>query len=204
MTTWQWMPQSFIHNNRRSLVSYDFICKTQTCLSCPQMVPFAGTILGGLAPGEMVLIQGSVPSGADRWGHHLSDCVCLLHYRLTRQINSCCIKGFISHLTFNISLSVVLQVPGGSHMWQQREAEGRRGVSLEPQVSEVTVHRVQHASEGALGPRGDPAPDALHCGRSLWTHHPRPDRQVQGESPAGPSRCVYWHHVKIESGENRK
>ncbi|KAG7235306.1 hypothetical protein INR49_002796 [Caranx melampygus] len=31
------------------------------------MIPFAGTILGGLAPGEMVLIQGSVPSGADRF-----------------------------------------------------------------------------------------------------------------------------------------
>ncbi|XP_068565239.1 galectin-8-like [Cebidichthys violaceus] len=30
-------------------------------------VPFAGTILGGLLPGEMVLIQGSVPSGADRF-----------------------------------------------------------------------------------------------------------------------------------------
>lgn len=32
----------------------------------PQVIPFAGTILGGLLPGEMVLIQGSVPSGADR------------------------------------------------------------------------------------------------------------------------------------------
>ncbi|XP_028252708.1 galectin-8 [Parambassis ranga] len=31
------------------------------------MVPFAGTILGGLLPGEMVLIQGSVPSDADRF-----------------------------------------------------------------------------------------------------------------------------------------
>ncbi|KAM4522809.1 galectin-8 [Odontesthes bonariensis] len=31
------------------------------------MIPFAGTILGGLLPGEMVLIQGSVPSGADRF-----------------------------------------------------------------------------------------------------------------------------------------
>ncbi|KAM6915085.1 galectin-8-like [Xenentodon cancila] len=30
-------------------------------------IPFAGTILGGLQPGEMVLIQGSVPSGADRF-----------------------------------------------------------------------------------------------------------------------------------------
>ncbi|KAM4713412.1 galectin-8-like [Anableps anableps] len=30
-------------------------------------IPFAGTILGGLLPGEMVLIQGSVPSGADRF-----------------------------------------------------------------------------------------------------------------------------------------
>ncbi|XP_047244276.1 galectin-8-like [Girardinichthys multiradiatus] len=31
------------------------------------LIPFAGTILGGLLPGEMVLIQGSVPSGADRF-----------------------------------------------------------------------------------------------------------------------------------------
>ncbi|XP_062266992.1 galectin-8-like isoform X1 [Platichthys flesus] len=31
------------------------------------LIPFAGTILGGLVPGEMVLIQGSVPSGADRF-----------------------------------------------------------------------------------------------------------------------------------------
>ncbi|XP_069028598.1 galectin-8 isoform X1 [Embiotoca jacksoni] len=30
-------------------------------------VPFAGTILGGLSPGEMVLVQGSVPSDADRF-----------------------------------------------------------------------------------------------------------------------------------------
>ncbi|XP_074472661.1 galectin-8 isoform X2 [Sebastes fasciatus] len=30
-------------------------------------IPFAGTILGGLLPGEMVLIQGSVPSDADRF-----------------------------------------------------------------------------------------------------------------------------------------
>lgn len=30
-------------------------------------IPFAGTILGGLLPGEMVLIQGTVPSGADRF-----------------------------------------------------------------------------------------------------------------------------------------
>lgn len=30
-------------------------------------IPFAGTILGGLLPGEMVLIQGSVPPGADRF-----------------------------------------------------------------------------------------------------------------------------------------
>ncbi|CAI5684776.1 unnamed protein product [Oreochromis niloticus] len=30
-------------------------------------IPFAGTILGGFLPGEMVLIQGSVPSGADRF-----------------------------------------------------------------------------------------------------------------------------------------
>ncbi|KAA8582976.1 hypothetical protein FQN60_015522 [Etheostoma spectabile] len=29
-------------------------------------IPFAGTILGGLLPGEMVVIQGSVPSDADR------------------------------------------------------------------------------------------------------------------------------------------
>ncbi|XP_054879899.1 galectin-8-like isoform X2 [Poeciliopsis prolifica] len=31
------------------------------------LIPFAGTILGGLLPEEMVLIQGSVPSGADRF-----------------------------------------------------------------------------------------------------------------------------------------
>ncbi|XP_071323555.1 galectin-8 [Trachinotus anak] len=31
------------------------------------VIPFAGTILGGLLPGEMVLIQGSVPSNADRF-----------------------------------------------------------------------------------------------------------------------------------------
>ncbi|KAM9354637.1 galectin-8-like [Pholidichthys leucotaenia] len=30
-------------------------------------IPFVGTILGGLLPGEMVLIQGSVPKGADRF-----------------------------------------------------------------------------------------------------------------------------------------
>ncbi|XP_016418090.1 galectin-8 isoform X3 [Sinocyclocheilus rhinocerous] len=30
-------------------------------------VPYAGTILGGLQPGEMVLIQGSVPSDSDRF-----------------------------------------------------------------------------------------------------------------------------------------
>ncbi|XP_054474460.1 galectin-8-like [Anoplopoma fimbria] len=30
-------------------------------------IPFAGTVLGGLLPGEMVLIQGSVPSDADRF-----------------------------------------------------------------------------------------------------------------------------------------
>ncbi|XP_008289542.1 galectin-8 isoform X1 [Stegastes partitus] len=30
-------------------------------------IPFAGTILGGLQPGEMVVIQGSVPSDADRF-----------------------------------------------------------------------------------------------------------------------------------------
>ncbi|KAK2889768.1 galectin-8 isoform X2 [Channa argus] len=31
------------------------------------VIPFAGTILGGLLPGEMVLIQGSVPFNADRF-----------------------------------------------------------------------------------------------------------------------------------------
>ncbi|KAG5846787.1 hypothetical protein ANANG_G00118670 [Anguilla anguilla] len=30
-------------------------------------IPFAGTILGGLQPGEMVLIQGAVPSDSDRF-----------------------------------------------------------------------------------------------------------------------------------------
>uniref|UniRef100_UPI0037E71154 galectin-8 n=1 Tax=Semicossyphus pulcher TaxID=241346 RepID=UPI0037E71154 len=37
----------------------------QTFLS--PAIPFAGTILGGLLPGEMVLIQGSVPSKSDRF-----------------------------------------------------------------------------------------------------------------------------------------
>lgn len=32
----------------------------------PQTLPFAGTILGGLRPGEMVLIQGRVPQEPDR------------------------------------------------------------------------------------------------------------------------------------------
>uniref|UniRef100_A0A8C2XM05 Galectin n=1 Tax=Cyclopterus lumpus TaxID=8103 RepID=A0A8C2XM05_CYCLU len=32
-----------------------------------QVIPFAGTILGGLLPGEMVLIQGSVLRDADRF-----------------------------------------------------------------------------------------------------------------------------------------
>lgn len=31
------------------------------------MLPFAGTILGGLVPGEMLLIQGSLPSDVDRF-----------------------------------------------------------------------------------------------------------------------------------------
>lgn len=31
------------------------------------MIPFSGTILGGLAPGEMLLIQGTVPSDVDRF-----------------------------------------------------------------------------------------------------------------------------------------
>uniref|UniRef100_A0A3B4BE25 Galectin n=1 Tax=Periophthalmus magnuspinnatus TaxID=409849 RepID=A0A3B4BE25_9GOBI len=31
------------------------------------VVPFSGTILGGLVPGEMLLIQGSVPSDVDRF-----------------------------------------------------------------------------------------------------------------------------------------
>lgn len=30
-------------------------------------IPFAGTVLGGFLPGEMILIQGSVPSNADRF-----------------------------------------------------------------------------------------------------------------------------------------
>ncbi|CAN9507997.1 unnamed protein product [Ophioblennius macclurei] len=34
---------------------------------CKPAVPFAGTILGGLQPGEMVLVQGSVLPGADRF-----------------------------------------------------------------------------------------------------------------------------------------
>ncbi|CAM4690485.1 unnamed protein product [Leuciscus chuanchicus] len=32
-----------------------------------ETIPYAGTILGGLHPGEMVLIQGSVPSDSDRF-----------------------------------------------------------------------------------------------------------------------------------------
>ncbi|XP_056118610.1 galectin-8 isoform X2 [Rhinichthys klamathensis goyatoka] len=35
-------------------------------------IPYAGTILGGLHPGEMVLIQGSVPSDSDRFQVDLS------------------------------------------------------------------------------------------------------------------------------------
>ncbi|XP_055005144.1 galectin-8-like [Boleophthalmus pectinirostris] len=31
------------------------------------VVPFSGTILGGLTPGEMILIQGSVPTDVDRF-----------------------------------------------------------------------------------------------------------------------------------------
>ncbi|KAF6735778.1 Galectin-8 [Oryzias melastigma] len=31
------------------------------------IIPFAGTILGGLVPGEMVVLQGSVPPGSDRF-----------------------------------------------------------------------------------------------------------------------------------------
>ncbi|KAM9703515.1 galectin-8-like [Menidia menidia] len=30
-------------------------------------IPFAGTVLGGLLPGEMILVQGSVPTDADRF-----------------------------------------------------------------------------------------------------------------------------------------
>ncbi|XP_016330808.1 galectin-8 isoform X1 [Sinocyclocheilus anshuiensis] len=37
----------------------------QTIMNPP--IPYAGTILGGLQPGEMVLIQGSVPSDSDRF-----------------------------------------------------------------------------------------------------------------------------------------
>ena len=40
------------------------------------------------------------------------------------------------------SLCVVFQVPGGFHVWQQRQAEGRRSISLQPQVPEVSVYRV--------------------------------------------------------------
>lgn len=71
-------------------------------------------------------------------------------------------------------------------MWQQCEAEGRRGVSLQPEVqTEVGVHRLQHAAERALGPRGDPVPDALRLRGHFRAHRPRPQRQVQGEKPAG-------------------
>lgn len=80
------------------------------------------------------------------------------------------------------ALCAVLQVPGRLHVWQQREAEGRRGVSLQPEVPEVAVHRVQHAAEGALGPGGDPAPDAVYCRSCIRIHRPRPERPVQGET----------------------
>lgn len=32
-----------------------------------QPIPFAGTILGGLVPGEMILIQGGVPVDSERY-----------------------------------------------------------------------------------------------------------------------------------------
>uniref|UniRef100_A0A8D3E4M6 Galectin n=1 Tax=Scophthalmus maximus TaxID=52904 RepID=A0A8D3E4M6_SCOMX len=35
--------------------------------SSSPVIPFAGTVLGGLVPGEMLLIQGSVPSDSDRF-----------------------------------------------------------------------------------------------------------------------------------------
>ncbi|XP_068454868.1 galectin-8-like [Clinocottus analis] len=34
---------------------------------CSPTIPFSGTILGGLQPGEVVLVQGSVPRDADRF-----------------------------------------------------------------------------------------------------------------------------------------
>lgn len=77
-----------------------------------------------------------------------------------------------------LTLGIVLQVPDRFHVWQQREAEGRRGVPLQPEVQEVAVYRLQHATEGALGPRGDPVPDALRSGGHVRNHLPRPERQV--------------------------
>lgn len=37
-------------------------------VSCPpQVIPYTGPIPGGLHPGEIIVIQGSVPPDADRW-----------------------------------------------------------------------------------------------------------------------------------------
>ena len=33
----------------------------------PQVVPFTGTIPGGLHPGEIIIVQGTVPFDADRY-----------------------------------------------------------------------------------------------------------------------------------------
>lgn len=77
-----------------------------------------------------------------------------------------------------LTLGIVLQVPDRFHVWQQREAEGRRGVPLQPEVQEVAVYRLQHATEGALGPRGDPVPDALRSGGHVRNHLPSPERQI--------------------------
>lgn len=76
------------------------------------------------------------------------------------------------------SLRAVLQVPDRFHVRQQHEAEGRRGVSLQPEVPEVSVYRLQLIAGGALGPRGDPVRDALRCRGHVRDHRPRPEGQV--------------------------
>lgn len=105
-------------------------------------------------------------------------------FHLKSEVTQCCF-GLLTRLS---SLCAASQVPGGFHLRQQHEAEGRRGLSLQPEVSEVAVYRLQHAAEGALGPRGDPAPDALRRRGGVRTRRPRPQRQVQGEVRAATGR----------------
>ena len=46
------------------------------------------------------------------------------------------------------------------------------------------MYRLQLSAEGALGPRGDPVCEAVHCRGGVRDHHPRPEGQVQGERRA--------------------